>query len=125
MFDSVYALAKGVHSLHKSAPPSLPRPTNASCDTGIPWMDGSSLYNYINSVQFQGLTGRIQFKEGARSFVKWDLLKLRKMKLDKVGEWSSTGGLNITSHEAFHEFGTKNITLKVTTIEVGFYPVVA
>ena len=83
------------------------------------------------------MTGRIQFKEGVRSFIKWDLLKLRKMKLDKVGvflktwsvskylhpqvgEWSSSGGLNITNPEAFHEFGTKNITLKVTTIEVSF-----
>ena len=51
MFDSVYALAKGVHSLQKSAPRSMIHPTNASCDTEVPWMDGSSLYNYINSVR--------------------------------------------------------------------------
>jgi ionotropic kainate glutamate receptor 2 len=50
MFDSVYALAKGVHSLQKSAPRSMLRPSNASCETEVPWMDGSSLYNYINSV---------------------------------------------------------------------------
>lgn len=37
---------------------------------------------------------------------------------DQVGEWSNYGGLNITNVEAFHEFGAKNITLKVTTIEV-------
>ena len=36
-------------------------------------------------VSFQGLTGRVQFaREGVRSYVKWDLLKLRNLKLDKV-----------------------------------------
>ncbi|RWS02104.1 glutamate receptor ionotropic: kainate 2-like protein, partial [Dinothrombium tinctorium] len=34
-----------------------------------------------------------------------------------VGEWITSSGLNVTNHEAFHEFGTRNITLKVTTIE--------
>ena len=38
----------------------------------------------FSQVQFQGLTGRVQFEEGVRSYIKWDLLKLRKMKLDKV-----------------------------------------
>lgn len=69
-------------------------------------------------VAFHGLTGRIQFKEGSRSNIKWDLLKLRQTELDKVGEWTNTGGLNVTKPEAFHEFGDTNITLKVTTIEV-------
>ena len=50
MFDSVYALAKGIHALQKSAPRPLLRYPNASCDTEEPWTDGSSLYNYINSV---------------------------------------------------------------------------
>ena len=75
-------------------------------------------------VAFHGLTGRIQFKEGSRSNIKWDLLKLRQTELDKVGEWTNTGGLNVTKPEAFHEFGETNITLKVTTIEVsgGYLP---
>lgn len=38
--------------------------------------------------------------------------------LYQVGEWTNTGGLNVTKPEAFHEFGGTNITLKVTTIEV-------
>ena len=36
----------------------------------------------------------------------------------QVGEWTSTTGLNIMDPDAFHEFGTKNITLKVSTILV-------
>lgn len=74
--------------------------------------------NFVKQVAFHGLTGRIQFKEGTRSNIKWDLLKLRQTELDKVGEWTSTEGLNVTKPEAFHEFGDANITLKVTTIEV-------
>lgn len=34
----------------------------------------------------------------------------------KVGEWTTAGRLNITNHESFHEFGTTNITLRVTTV---------
>lgn len=62
-------------------------------------------------------SGRVQFKEGQRNLLKLDLLKLRTEKLEKVGEWTSTDGLNISNHNAFHEFGTQNITLRVTTIE--------
>ncbi|XP_015923374.1 glutamate receptor ionotropic, kainate 2 isoform X2 [Parasteatoda tepidariorum] len=114
MFDSVYAFAKGLHSLQQGT--DL-RPANVSCEEEIPWTDGSSLFNYINSVEFLGLTGKVQFKEGRRSSVKFDLLKLRETSLEKVGEWTTGGHLNITNHKVFHEFGTTNITLKVTTIE--------
>ncbi|XP_035212026.1 glutamate receptor ionotropic, kainate 2-like [Stegodyphus dumicola] len=114
MFDSVYALAQGLHSLQQGT--DL-RPANVSCEEEVPWTDGSSLFNYINSVEYLGLTGKIQFKEGRRSSVKFDLLKLRETNLEKVGEWSTARRLNITNHNVFHEFGTTNITLKVTTIE--------
>ncbi|GIY87287.1 glutamate receptor, ionotropic kainate 2-like protein [Caerostris darwini] len=115
MFDSVYALAEGLHSLQQGM--DL-RPANVSCEEEVPWTDGSSLFNYINSVEFLGLTGKVQFKEGRRSSVKFDLLKLRETSLEKVGEWTTGGSLNITNHKVFHEFGTTNITLKVTTIEI-------
>ena len=41
----------------------------------------------------------------------------------QVGEWTNRGGLNITFPEAFNEFSVKNITLKVTTIEVSSHHV--
>src|SRR5258705_214099 len=34
----------------------------------------------------------------------------------KVGEWTSSSGLNISNAGAFHDFGQSNITLQVTTI---------
>ncbi|CAG2170364.1 unnamed protein product, partial [Oppiella nova] len=88
-------------------------------------------------VDFHGLTGKVSFKEGVRSGVKMDLLKLRHQELDKVcmpyqsyraasprypvGEFTIDSGLNITKLHAFREFGYNNITLKVTTIEVDFH----
>lgn len=50
MFDSLYALARGVHALHKSTPRSILTNTSASCDSESAWNEGSSLYNYINAV---------------------------------------------------------------------------
>ncbi|XP_071037367.1 glutamate receptor ionotropic, kainate 2-like isoform X5 [Parasteatoda tepidariorum] len=114
IYDSVYALAWGLNALQGGA---TLRPANVSCEEEVPWTDGSSLFNYVNSVEFCGLTGKIQFKEGRRSNLKLDLLKLRQNNMEKVGEWSTANGLNVTNHDAFHEFGTTNITLRVTTIE--------
>ncbi|KFM75321.1 Glutamate receptor, ionotropic kainate 1, partial [Stegodyphus mimosarum] len=73
IYDSVYALAWGLNALQGGA---TLRPANVSCEEELPWTDGSSLFNYINSVEFRGLTGKIQFKEGRRSNLKLDLLKL-------------------------------------------------
>ena len=44
---------------------------------------------------------------------KLDLLKLKSEKMQKVGEWSSEGGLVITDKYAFTEGRPPNITLKV------------
>ena len=117
MFDSVYVLAYALNELLKNNI-NLHGTTNATCDLDNPWPHGSSLFNYINLVEYAGLTGRVQFKEGVRNSVKLDLMKLRKKSLDKVGEWSRESGLAITKPEAFREFGPSNITLLVTTIEV-------
>ncbi|OTF69538.1 glutamate receptor, ionotropic kainate 2-like protein [Euroglyphus maynei] len=114
IFDSVYTFARGLHSLERGA---VLRQMNLSCEEESPWPDGSTLFNYINSVDIRGLTGPITFKEGRRSSLKLDLLKLRQSNLTKVGEWTTGSGLNITDHAAFQDFGTTNITLRVTTIE--------
>lgn len=132
----MHVFARGLNSLERG---TTLQPVNVSCDNEIPWSDGSSLFNYINAVgvdwrilcffffgnfnpfgarqvESNGLTGPITFKEGRRISTKLDLIKLRQDDLEKVGEWSTKGGLNITKHGAFHDFGTNNITLRVTTI---------
>src|SRR6218665_1408205 len=53
IFDSVYVFARGLQSLDRGA---TLRPGNISCDAETPWRDGSSLFNYINSVSsFSGI----------------------------------------------------------------------
>lgn len=47
IYDSVYALARGLQALERGA---TLRPVNVSCDEEKPWNDGSSLFNYVNSV---------------------------------------------------------------------------
>ncbi|XP_064081833.1 glutamate receptor ionotropic, kainate 2-like isoform X1 [Macrobrachium nipponense] len=114
IFDSVNVFAKGLHALERSATLSL---ANLSCESETPWPDGSSLFNYINAVEYDGVTGPIKFTEGKRTNFKLDILKLRMEKLYKVGEWTPESQINITDHQAFFEGGKPNITLKVITIE--------
>ncbi|XP_063594400.1 glutamate receptor ionotropic, kainate 1-like [Penaeus indicus] len=112
IYDSVYVFALGLQALERS---TTLRVANLSCDHELPWSDGSSLFNYINSVEFRGITGPIQFKEGRRTNFKLDILKLKQHSLVKVGEWGPGIGVNITDRAAFYDPGTMNVTLLVTT----------
>jgi len=73
---------------------------------------------YFPQVEFKGLSGPIEFKEGRRIQFKLDLLKLKQHALVKVGEWSPAGGVNITDRGAFFDPGNMNVTLVVITILV-------
>ncbi|CAG2174629.1 unnamed protein product [Oppiella nova] len=53
MYDAVYALSRGLHSLQQNSPFLLRFPNNASCDSEISWTDGSSLFNYIDSLMIR------------------------------------------------------------------------
>ncbi|GLV33810.1 uncharacterized protein CBL_11303 [Carabus blaptoides fortunei] len=113
MYDSVFVFAIGLQTLEQS---HTLRPSNVSCDREQPWDGGLSLINYINAVEFKGLTGPIEFKEGRRIQFKLDLLKLKQHAIVKVGEWCPGNGVNITDREAFFDPGTMNVTLVVITI---------
>lgn len=69
-------------------------------------------------VEFKGLSGPVEFKEGRRIQFKLDLLKLKHHALVKVGEWRPGSAVNITDRAAFFDPGTMNVTLVVTTILV-------
>ncbi|XP_065574695.1 glutamate receptor ionotropic, kainate 1-like isoform X8 [Artemia franciscana] len=114
MFDSVMSLAHGLAALDRGA---TLRIANVSCEDEKPWSDGTSLFNYVNTVEFQGLTGPVRFQDGRRANFKLDLLKLRRDELLKVGEWKQQSGLNITAPKYFFEGGSPNITLIVMTNE--------
>ncbi|XP_050440988.1 glutamate receptor ionotropic, kainate 2-like isoform X2 [Adelges cooleyi] len=114
VYDSVQVMAVGLSALQHNNKLEY---ANISCKEEIPWKSGSSLINYINSVEVKGLTGPIQFKEGRRTDFKLDLMKLKQHSLSKVGEWTPGIGINITDMSAFHDTAPYNITLVVVTIE--------
>jgi ionotropic kainate glutamate receptor 2 len=66
-------------------------------------------------VEYRGITGPVQFREGRRTNIKFDLLKLKSHALVKVGEWTPRNGVNITDSVAFFDTGIMNVTLVVTT----------
>lgn len=115
MYDSVNIFAIGLQSLEQS---HTLRPSNVSCNHEKPWDGGLSLINYINSVEWKGLTGPIEFKEGRRIQFKLDLVKLKQHSIVKVGEWSPSSGLNVSDRALLFEAGSINVTLVVITILV-------
>ncbi|XP_044316567.1 glutamate receptor ionotropic, kainate 2 isoform X3 [Drosophila rhopaloa] len=76
--------------------------------------DGISIL--LKNVEWKGLTGPIQFKEGQRVQFKLDLIKLKQHSIVKVGEWTPHGHLNITEPSMFFDSGSMNVTLVVITI---------
>lgn len=114
MFDAVTVYAHGLSALDRGHKLKL---ANLSCDSEIPWNDGLSLFNYLDSVSLTGLTGKIEFNEGKRVNFKLDLLKLKREELQKVGFWTSERGLEIKDPSAFYESNNTRITLTVMTRE--------
>ncbi|XP_039968449.1 glutamate receptor ionotropic, kainate 1-like [Bactrocera tryoni] len=112
MFDSVYSVAAGLTELERK---DLLSWHNISCKNELPWRDGLSLYNYINSASMNGLTGRVHFAEGRRNLFQIDLLKLKREKIQKVGFWKPEFGVNITDSTAFYDTYSSNTTLIVMT----------
>lgn len=74
----------------------------------------------FRQVEWKGLSGPIEFKEGRRVQFKLDLVKLKQQSLVKVGEWQPFSGLNITDRSILFETGRMNVTLLVVTILVRF-----
>lgn len=60
-----------------------------SCDEELPWNGGSTLFSYVSSVRFDGLTGPISFAENKRTDFKLDFLKLKETSLEKVREMAT------------------------------------
>ncbi|KAF0290340.1 Glutamate receptor ionotropic, kainate 4 [Amphibalanus amphitrite] len=82
VYDSVLVFARALTAMQDGV---QFRSSGVSCGREQPWVDGSSLFNYINAVrELRGLTGPIQFSEGKRTTFKLDLLKLKQHDLVKV-----------------------------------------
>ena len=62
-----------------------------SCDEELPWNEGSTLFSYVSSVKFNGLTGPVSFAENKRTDFKLDFLKLKETTLEKVRRFGFAG----------------------------------
>lgn len=114
MYDAVSVFANGLAALDKSHKLKL---ANVSCEQEDAWNDGLSLFNYIDSVSLNGLTGKIEFVEGKRMNFKLDLMKLKREELKKVGFWTPQKSLQINDPSAFYESNNTHVTLTVMTRE--------
>lgn len=119
MYDAVYLFARGLHGVQNAKNMNFRQ--NIMCNSSTSWEDGISLLNYMKTMDFEGLTGRIHFgKYGERSEFTLDITKLDKPGLKKIGTWDSKTGVNIT--EDVRENRKKisdhlaNKTLIVTTV---------
>ncbi|XP_035708870.1 glutamate receptor ionotropic, kainate 2 isoform X2 [Folsomia candida] len=113
MYDGVLSFCHGLKSFDAS---HEIRPANVSCEREQSWPDGLSLLNYINSVSFDGLTGKAQLREGNRHDPTLTFLKLKNRSLQPVGEWSLSKRLTVHDFDAFSNRDTINVTLRVTTV---------
>lgn len=118
MFDSVYTFAAGLSNLELQNETRYRLiNTKLSCELDEqPWPFGSYFYSSLYNARLNGLTGPIEFSaSGQRVNFKLDLLKLKRERIRKVGEWSSATGINVTDATAFYETHATNITLIVMT----------
>ncbi|KAL7047470.1 hypothetical protein ACKWTF_002925 [Chironomus riparius] len=115
IYDAVFVFAIGLQTLQHSSKIALSN-VNVSCKDEKALHLGSSLINFINTVEFKGISGQIEFKEGQRNTFKLDVMKLKQNFFVKCGEWSQSTGLNITDYEVLFEGNQMNTTLVVVTI---------
>ncbi|CRK95897.1 CLUMA_CG009343, isoform A [Clunio marinus] len=113
IYDAVFVFAIGLQTLQHSSEILF---SNVSCKDEKALHSGSSLINFINTVEFKGISGQIEFKEGQRNAFKLDLIKLKQNFFVKCGEWSHPTGLNITDYDSLFEGNQMNTTLVVVTI---------
>ncbi|KAL0830572.1 hypothetical protein ABMA28_002724 [Loxostege sticticalis] len=70
---------------------------NVTCEDSESWEVGSSLMNYVRTVEIDGLTGLVKFdEEGFRSDFEVDILEVMAHGLEKVGSWTGEDGYTET-----------------------------
>ena len=64
MYDSLLVLATAAKNLEYHMDSILFRyqDGNVSCRKEIPWMEGTTFFNYLNAVTVTGITGNISFQ---------------------------------------------------------------
>ncbi|XP_075975529.1 glutamate receptor ionotropic, kainate 2-like [Anticarsia gemmatalis] len=92
LHDAVMLYASAINLM------ALEEGANVTCDSGDSWGFGSSIVNYVRTIEIDGLTGIVKFDEdGFRSEIEIDVLEAMTYGLEKVGEWTLEDGFTETA----------------------------
>uniref|UniRef100_A0AAR2JSN3 Glutamate receptor n=1 Tax=Pygocentrus nattereri TaxID=42514 RepID=A0AAR2JSN3_PYGNA len=116
LFDAVHVVASAVQELNRSQEIGV-KPL--SCTSPQIWQHGTSLMNYLRMVEYDGLTGHVEFNsKGQRTNYTLHILEKHKTGHKQIGIWFSNNTLvmNSTSLDINVSETLANKTLIVTTI---------
>uniref|UniRef100_A0AAQ6IAR9 Glutamate receptor n=1 Tax=Anabas testudineus TaxID=64144 RepID=A0AAQ6IAR9_ANATE len=116
MFDAVHVVVSAVRELNRSQEIGV-KPL--SCTSPLIWQHGTSLMNYLRMVEYDGLTGHIEFNsKGQRTNYTLKILEKHPAGHKEIGIWYSnnTLAMNSTSLDLNASETLANKTLIVTTI---------
>ncbi|XP_071326909.1 glutamate receptor ionotropic, kainate 5 isoform X2 [Trachinotus anak] len=116
MFDAVHVVVGAVRELNRSQEIGV-KPL--SCTSPQIWQHGTSLMNYLRMVEYDGLTGRVEFNsKGQRTNYTLRILEKHRGGHKEIGTWYSNNTLimNSTSLDINVSETLANKTLIVTTI---------
>ncbi|KAI4891190.1 hypothetical protein NFI96_027035 [Prochilodus magdalenae] len=116
LFDAVHVVASAVQELNRSQEIGV-KPL--SCTSPQIWQHGTSLMNYLRMVEYDGLTGHVEFNsKGQRTNYTLHILEKHKTGHKQIGMWYSNNTLvmNSTSLDINVSETLANKTLIVTTI---------
>ncbi|XP_035268350.1 glutamate receptor ionotropic, kainate 5 isoform X1 [Anguilla anguilla] len=116
MFDAVHVVVGAVRELNRSQEIGV-KPL--SCTSPQIWQHGTSLMNYLRMVEYDGLTGRVEFNsKGQRTNYTLRILEKHRGGHKEIGIWYSnnTLAMNSTTLDINVSETLANKTLIVTTI---------
>ncbi|XP_028834883.1 glutamate receptor ionotropic, kainate 5 isoform X2 [Denticeps clupeoides] len=116
MFDAVHVVVGAVRELNRSQEIGV-KPL--SCTSPQIWQHGTSLMNYLRMVEYDGLTGRVEFNsKGQRTNYTLRILEKHRGGHKEIGIWYSnnTLAMNSTTLDINVSETLANKTLVVTTI---------
>ncbi|XP_056653004.1 glutamate receptor ionotropic, kainate 5 isoform X2 [Monodelphis domestica] len=116
MFDAVHVVVSAVRELNRSQEIGV-KPL--ACTSSNIWPHGTSLMNYLRMVEYDGLTGRVEFNsKGQRTNYTLRILEKSREGHREIGVWYSnrTLAMNSTTLDINLSQTLANKTLVVTTI---------
>jgi len=126
IYDAINLLANSLRELDSGQ--SIDGLSSLSCDnTHETWQYGSSIINYMRSLSFEGITGRVTFDQsGRRSGVTFDVIALSEHGLEYIGKWRENANVSLDIDQVkfnrFYVAETDTVdTLVVTSIRTQPY----